>query len=144
MGRPTDLTPKLQRKIVAMVRDGVSPEVAAVAAGIHRATYYDWRARGRAEGSGLYTDFSDAIETAIAQCEARIASVVTKAFPTSWQAAMTLGERRFPDRWGRRERIDIYEHERIRREAERLSAELGLPVDQILRESGVQLPVSTN
>lgn len=139
-GRPTDLTPKLQRKIVAMVRDGVSPEVAAVAAGLHRSTYYDWRARGRTEGSGPYSDFSDAVESAIAQCEARAARIVARAFPDSWQAAMTLMERRFPDRWGRRERIDIYEHEKVRQEAERIAARFGVSPDLVLQRAGVTLP----
>src|SRR5207249_15883 len=31
----------------------------------------DWRARGRIEGVGPFSDFSDAIEKAIAECEAR-------------------------------------------------------------------------
>jgi hypothetical protein len=142
MGRPTDLTPTLQKKIVAMIRDGVSPEIAAVAAGISRATYYAWRARGREESAGPYLDFLDAVEKAIAECEARAVHVVAKAFGKNWQAAMTLMERRFPDRWSRRDRLDVYHQ--VQREAERIAAELGVPVEQVLRETGVQFPVTTN
>lgn len=142
MGRPTELTPALQKKIVAMVRDGMSPEIAAVAAGLHRSTYYDWRARGRSEGEGIFSDFSDAIENAIAECEAHALRVIQRAAPKNWQAAMTLLERRFPDRWGRRDRLDVYHQ--VQREAERIAAELGVPVEQVLRESGAVIPVSSN
>lgn len=142
MGRPTDLTPALQKKIIAMIRDGVTPEIAAVAAGVGRTTYYRWTARGREETEGPYRDFWDAIEKAIAECEARAVHVVAKAFGTSWQAAMTLMERRFPDRWSRRDRLDVYHQ--VQREAERIAAEMGVSVEQVLRESGVQFPVSSN
>lgn len=140
MPRPSALTPALQRKIACMVRDGVSPEIAARAAGIAASTYYLWRAKGREEPDSIFGDFSEAIENAIAECEARAVHVVVKAFPTSWQAAMTLMERRFPDRWGRRERIDVYEHERVRQEAERIAARFGVPVDEVLQRAGIVLP----
>jgi len=123
-----------------MVRDGVSPEVAARAAGIAASTFYLWRAKGREQPDSNYAEFSEAIENAIAECEARAVRVITKAFPTSWQAAMTLMERRFPDRWGRRERIDVYEHERVRQEAERIAARFGVPVDEVLQRAGIVLP----
>lgn len=139
-GRPSDLTPALQRKILAMIRDGVTPEIASVAAGVNRATYYRWQARGREEVDGPFRDFCDGIEKAIAECEARAVHVVTKAFPNSWQAAMTLMERRFPDRWGRRERIDVYEHEKVRQEAERIAARFGVPVADVLQRAGIVLP----
>lgn len=145
MPRPTDLTPTLQRKIVCMVRDGVSPEVAARAAGVTGRTYYLWMARGREEEDGLYFQFLQDVEKAVAECEARAIHVITKAFPTNWQAAMTLMERRFPDRWGRRERIDVYEHERVRQEAERIAARFGVPVADVLQRAGIVLPTpSTN
>lgn len=123
-----------------MVRQGVSPEIAAVAAGVNRATYYRWQARGREEQEGVFRDFCDAIERAVAECEARAARVVAKAFPSSWQAAMTMMERRFPDRWGRRERIDIYEHEKVRQEAERIAARFGVATDDVLQRAGIVLP----
>lgn len=140
MARPTELTPKLQKKIVGMVHHGVSPEVAAVAAGVAKRTYYNWMAWGREQDDGPYLQFLQAVEKAVAECEARAAHVISRAFPTSWQSAMTLLERRFPDRWGRRERIDVYEHERVRREAERIAARFGMTPDQVLERAGIVLP----
>lgn len=140
MSRPTDLTPALQRKIVAMVRDGCSPEIAARAAGIAASTYYLWRAKGREQTDTAYSEFSEAIENAIAECEARALRVIQRAAPKNWQAAMTMLERRFPDRWGRRERIDVYEHEKVRQEALRIAERFGVPVDTVLQRAGIVLP----
>lgn len=138
--RPTRLTPKVAQSICEIVKDGVSPEIAAAAAGIGRTAYYDWRSRGRVQPDTIYADFNEMLEQALAECEARAARVVVNAFPDSWQAAMTLLERRFPDRWGRRERVDIYEHQRVRQEAERIAARFNVPVEQILQRAGVALP----
>lgn len=140
MGRPTELNPALQRKIVAMIRDGVTPEIASRAAGISASTYYLWRAKARENPDSQYSEFSEAIEKAVAECEARAVHVIAKAFPNSWQAAMTMMERRFPDRWGRRERIDVYEHEKVRQEAERIAARFGVPVETVLQRAGIVLP----
>lgn len=123
-----------------MVRDGVSPEIAARAAGIAASTYYLWRSKGRETQDGPYSEFSEAIENAIAECEARALRVIQRAAPKNWQAAMTMLERRFPDRWGRRERIDVYEHEKVLREAERIAARFGVPVEQVLQRAGIVLP----
>jgi transposase len=140
MGRRTILDEALVKQLIDMICDGVAPDVAAGAAGINRATYYDWRARGRSEEVGIYADFDQAIEQALQICEARAARAVARAFPKDWQSALAMLERRFPDRWGRRQRVDVYEHERVRQEAERIAARYGITAEEVLQRANVALP----
>ena len=42
-------------------------------------------------------------------------------------------ERAYPDRWGRRERVDM--HVSIERAAQKVAAELGLTVEAVLAEA---------
>jgi hypothetical protein len=41
------LTPEIEHAILAYIRNGAYPHVAAAAAGVTEATWYDWLARGR-------------------------------------------------------------------------------------------------
>lgn len=116
-GRPTKLTPALAAKILKLIESGNYILTSAAACGISRRIYYDWINRGRAEldaiekgadaqrDEELYADFAARVEVAAAQSE--IAAVKdVRAQTERWQAAMTYLERRFPDRWGRRQAIE--------------------------------------
>jgi transposase len=106
-GRPTKLTPALQDKIVQAIRAGNYMETAAAYAGIHKDTLYAWLKRGARERSphSPYRQFSDAVEKALAEAEVRDVALIAKAAEREWQAAAWRLERKFPDRWGRRERV---------------------------------------
>jgi hypothetical protein len=69
MGRPCKLTPEIQAAIVARLSAGNYAEVAAASAGIHKATYYRWMARGRRAKRGQFRGFCDAIKRAEADAE---------------------------------------------------------------------------
>ena len=51
----------------------------------------------------------------------------------NWQAAMTYLERRDPEHWARRDRLDVAVN--VRKEAERIAAENDLSVDEVLAEA---------
>lgn len=104
MGRPTKLTPEMTRRIADLVRAGNYVEVAAAAAGISRDTLYRWLKQGARTKRGLAHEFSLAIEKAQAEAEARDVTLIATAAREQWQAAAWRLERKFPDRWGRRER----------------------------------------
>jgi transposase len=104
VGRRTKLTPELADEIAQTIESGNYAETAASASGIHKATFYRWLERGENASSGLYKDFHDAVRRAEALAEARAIRVVQDAMPKDWKAAMTYLERKFPERWGRRER----------------------------------------
>lgn len=104
MGRKSKLTDEVANAICESIRRGNYAQVAARAAGISPPTYYSWLSRGEQAKSGKYVEFLDAIKEAEAEAEHRAVKVVADAMPSDWKAAMTYLERRYPDRWGRRER----------------------------------------
>lgn len=108
MGRPTKLTPEVHEIIVEAVRAGNYIETAALAAGIHRDTFYGWLERAKDEPGSIYSDFSDALESAKAEAEKRDLSIISQAaHDGSWQAAAWKLERKHPQRWGRVNRTEI-------------------------------------
>lgn len=105
--RPTKLTPEVKDKILHAIRMGCYASVAAQAAGISEATFYLWINRGEREQASIYSDFVEALKIAEAQAEARCVEMVQLAAPDNWQAAMTLMERRWSERWRRRDQLDF-------------------------------------
>lgn len=119
MARPTKLTPDLQEKICQAIRAGNYLETAAAYAGISKVTLHEWMRRGRremerveeAEGRARirkkeapFVEFLNSVEKALAEAEVRDVILIGKAAEVNWQAAAWRLERKFPDRWGRRER----------------------------------------
>ena len=107
VGRPTKLTPEVQEAIVTAVLAGSYLETAAAAAGINRDTLYHWLRTGARSNGGIQRAFSDAVKKALAESEIRLGAFVRRAAPVEWQAAAWMLERKFPDRYGRREKITI-------------------------------------
>lgn len=107
-GRPSiEITPSLLEEILRAIREGVPASAAAVAAGVSKATFQRWLARGRkeiSEGSprSEFQDFCDAIEKGRAEFIRRTVKIVYDAGPSSWQAAMCLLERRDPENFARK------------------------------------------
>ena len=107
-GRPTKLTPELQAKICSAIQAGNFIEIAAAFAGIRKATLHNWLRRGARQTQGIYHAFSEAVEKALADSEARDVALIAKAAADGqWQAAAWRLERKFPERWGRRERHQV-------------------------------------
>ena len=90
--------------------------------GVHRKTILDWCKRGREEqarmeeagdeepgpGGAIYWRFWKAYSRALAVSEiTAIGQVKAAAARGEWQAAMTLMERRWPKRWGKRDRTKL-------------------------------------
>jgi hypothetical protein len=106
MGRPTKLTPELQRRIVKAVRCGNYGETAAASEGVDRATYYRWMERGAA-GEDPFRDFCDAVTRARAIAERRMVNVVRTDATQNAESARWYLERSASDRWGRRDKLTI-------------------------------------
>ena len=150
-GRKTKLTVAIQQAIVNAVAGGVPYLRAAVLAGVVERTAYLWRERGEGTNAQqpsapLYVHFVQAVKKAEAQDEARrllrinqagqggtlIARktitypdgrVVTEEKHTSpdWCADAWHLERKWPEQYGRRDRVDV--HMAIERVAARVAAE---------------------
>ena len=87
--------------------------------GISEKTYYRWVQRG-AKASWLeekgkklsekqenYRNLRNAIKKAIAKTEIKNISIEQKAGEKNWQAAMTWLERKYPQRWARRDKLEV-------------------------------------
>src|SRR5690349_7636141 len=74
-------------------------------AGIPRATFYRWLDRCEAESPGHFRDFRDAVR----QAEGAAVAIIL--------------QRRYPERWGRRERVDREAY--LRQLAEKVAAANG-------------------
>lgn len=119
MGRPTKFSEERAEKIIRAIRSGNYIETAAALAGISKTTLYSWLKRGAAEGDRLeadpkakplkselpYLDFLDAVDIALAEAENMDVQAITAAASEDWRAAAWRLERKFPDRWGRKDRL---------------------------------------
>ncbi len=105
-GRKTILTPELQDAVVKRIRAGNYIKVACLAVGIGVSTYFEWLKKGE-EGRQPYAEFTDTIKKAEAEAHVNYVAIVASHAPKQWQAAAWWLERRFPDKWGRRDKLDI-------------------------------------
>lgn len=106
LGRPTKLTPEIQERICAAIQQGNYAFVAARCAGISESTFYSWLDRGAREKRGAFAEFLESIKKAESIAEAGAIEVVRNASQQSWQAAAWWLERKYPERWARKERVD--------------------------------------
>lgn len=130
-GRPTSLTTQVSRKIITALAEGVPRETAVAAAGIGRSTFYGWLDAARQpDADPAMVAFLDGVEKAEASALVLYVKIVKRAAPKSWQAAAWMLERRWPDTFGRKDRVSIEAFKRT--EAERIARELGLDPDEVL------------
>lgn len=114
MPRRLKLNERVQNIICEALANGVTVETAAEIAGIGQSTLYNWLKLGR-EGVAKYKPFADAVEEAIAKSELVLLERIHEASKHTWQAAAWILERRFPERWGRRDRLNVTETSLIAR-----------------------------
>ncbi len=107
LDRPQVLTPAVQAKIVEMMMDGVALTTACVRAGTTHYTVRYWRTlvEEGAEHAQIYADFFTAIKKAEAEAEHKALKTIKKG-GFGWQAQAWFLERRFPQRWGAKQRDD--------------------------------------
>jgi transposase len=106
VARPTKLTPEIRQRIVTAIRAGNYAEPAARSAGISPATYYRWLKRGEKAPPGIYREFLEEVRRAESEAEVHAVAVIRKAMGDDWRAAAHYLERRYPDRWRRRESLE--------------------------------------
>lgn len=120
-GRPLTLTPKLVKQIIGYIRLGSYIETACQACGVPNSTLRVWltqaaelrkiveKAKEEGQEVTLSIDetkllrFLKAMDKAVAEAEMLDLSTIQQASKNAWQAAAWRLERRFPDRWGRRD-----------------------------------------
>lgn len=122
-GRPSKLTEELSKSICNAIIVGNYVETAAALFDISKVTLYKWLKRGNRQKSGIYRDFVNAVQRAMAQAEARDLQVIDRVaagtrektgpdgqpqlvkVEPNWKAAAWRLERKHSERWGRREQV---------------------------------------
>ncbi|MBI1294290.1 hypothetical protein GC175_04950 [bacterium] len=103
------LTAERVSALCGLLADGVPVETACGAVNMNRRTFYQWLERGEAEPETVYGEFAQLVRTAQDAAEVWHVQNVKQAAQESrnWTASAWWLERRFPERWGKRERITV-------------------------------------
>lgn len=105
----TKFNPETCTKIINLLQDGNYRKTAAVIAGITEETLCRWIKKGRTSKSkGKYYQFYQAVKKAEETAQAYHLQQIRKASENgSWQASAWYLERKCPDEWGRRQRVEL-------------------------------------
>lgn len=109
-GAPTLLTPEIQKKICSALNNGNFIETACEYAGIGKTTFYLWLEKGE-QGRPEYVDFMNSVRASIAQGEMRLVMAIHKKIDVDWKAAQYMLTCKFPERWGKKEQLKVFEAE---------------------------------
>lgn len=120
-GRPTLLTPAVQKKIVNCILAGNYQEVAARAAGIKPRTMKLWMAEGRKRPDSNFAKFMNAVLEAEADAESGVVEKALKAGSDDPANYWKWLERKHGIRWGKI-KDELYE---MRRELKQIKDRLG-------------------
>ncbi len=120
-GRKSKLTPELITKMSGIMAQGHYFITACNACDIGKTIAYDWVKQGESDidqgNDSLFSNLVESLKKAEAIAEQRLLQVVSDKALTGkeWLPAMTILERRHPDRWGRKDRslIQIDEHKTV-------------------------------
>lgn len=103
------LTTEVIESICASIRAGSYIGAACGRARVSKRSFYEWKKRGEEERNEsrntIYAKFLDAVESAEADNEVMLVGAIIKN--DDWRAKMEILKRRYPDRWGDKNK---YEH----------------------------------
>jgi transposase len=108
-GRPSKFSIESQEIICKAIANGSTYAEAAELAGVTYNTLLNWKHRGEQAKSGKLFEFFNTLKKAEDQSEAELLSRIVDAGrdPKHWQANAWILERRMPDRWGRKDKIEM-------------------------------------
>lgn len=84
MTRSIQLTPEIERLIVAAIRGGAYPHIAAEAAGVPRELFQEWLQRGEQHRRPRYRAFANEVRQARAHARLKVELEVHKDDPKFW------------------------------------------------------------
>lgn len=107
MGRPSLLTKSRETALLQAIEGGLSLKHAAMFAGICYETLNRWRKRGEIETAPAeFRQFCQALRRSEAIALHKLVGYVVAAAPKDWRAATWMLERRYPDDFGRLDKIE--------------------------------------
>jgi transposase len=102
------LTTQIKKEIGNNIKLGMPLKFAAEAAGICEDTFYEWMKRGEREKKGMYSEFSEYIKQCQSVAVQLHLKIITKAASAgSWQASAWILERRHPEDFGRKDKVNL-------------------------------------
>jgi hypothetical protein len=104
MSRTTILSEVIQNAMVEAIREGNYASTASEAVGIGESTHYRWMKQGE-EGIEPYRGYWEAIKKAEAQAEMSAVKKIRDEGDKNWTANAWYLERKFPERWGRKDKL---------------------------------------
>ena len=93
--------------IVDGIRQGNHMSVVARSVGLKPETVYDWISQGEQQTGGTFDMLYLRTKQAEAEAESVVVSTLLDQASVSWQAGIAYLERRFPERWSKRERTQL-------------------------------------
>ena len=105
-GGKSKLTQELIVKISTEIENGSYQKVAARKCGVGESTFYAWMEKAEAGVVGQFQELMEAVKNASAVAESR--AIHTILADDSWQSKAWYLERRFPERWGRKDRLNAH------------------------------------
>jgi len=118
-GRKLSLTVEIMREIEQILKEGNYQQTAYECVGISYEAYYNWIKRGKAaiekaadgykltSDEQLLSEFYDTIKKAIAFGKRRNVGLIAQAAIKDWHAAAWMLERTDPERYGRRDKVNV-------------------------------------
>lgn len=106
-GRSTKISPELQKQIVEVLEEGNYREVAADCVGVPATTISKWMRKGKLYPNGVYGTFRQAVLKAEREAERRCVRALIAAGSEDWKANAWYLERKFRDRWGKTEKVEL-------------------------------------
>ena len=104
MSRTTILSEVIQNAMVKAVREGNYATTASEAVGIGESTHYRWMKQGQ-EGIEPYRGYWEAIKKAEAEAEMEAVVDIRNEGKKNWTANAWYLERKFSERWGRKDKL---------------------------------------
>ncbi len=102
------LTPEIQKEIGNNIKLGMPLKFAAEAAGISEKTFYLWMNQGEKDEKGKFHDFFIHCNNCKSVGVKLHLSLITKAANEgSWQASAWILERRHPEEFGRKDKLEL-------------------------------------
>ncbi|MFY9134057.1 MAG: hypothetical protein WBL79_02815 [Bacillota bacterium] len=99
------MTSEVKARLVQAIEAGNYYEAACGYAGITYTTFRNWMIKGENAKSGTYREFFEAITRAETVAEVRMVAQWQQHMPEDYRAIRDFLERRFPERWGRKDKV---------------------------------------
>lgn len=106
------LTEKTIEKAQKGIAIGTPQKYVAQSLGISEEAWYSWMRRGEHDlqndkDDTIFAKFYESVKKAQAKSVSRCVSMIQKASIDTWQAAAWWLERRYPEEFGRKEKVDV-------------------------------------